>query len=102
MAKGSIAKENVTKTIANALGSDYIGVFDNKIYTWADDGGNRVQVAIALTCPKVYRGVEETGEAELNFEDPDISTKEIKSFQPAEITQEEKETLAELMAKFGL
>lgn len=99
--KGSVAKENVTRIIASALGQDYVGVFDNKIYTWADDGGNRVQVAIALTCPKVYRGVEETGEAELNFEDTG-AIENVKSFQPAEITPEEKETLAELMAKFGL
>lgn len=99
--KGSVAKENVTRIIASALGQDYVGVFDNKIYTWADDGGNRVQVAIALTCPKVYRGVEETGEAELNFEDTG-TIENVKSFQPAEITPEEKETLAELMAKFGL
>ena len=35
-----------------AFGADYIGEQDKKIYVWADDGGERVQIAIAMTCPK--------------------------------------------------
>lgn len=99
-AKGSIAKENVIKKIAAAFGSDYIGEFDKKYYLWADDGGSRVQISIALTVPKVLRGVEETGE--LNFED----NTQVPIAQPVkksvEMTKEEEETLADLMAKFGL
>lgn len=90
--------------IASAFGSDYIGEFDKKLYVWADDGNDRIQVSIALTCPKVYRGVEETGSGEMNFDDDDGGTtsKTPTSFQPAEITQEETDTLTDLMAKLGL
>ena len=42
MAKGTIAKENVTRKIIEAFGKDYIGEFDKKLYLWADDGGDRV------------------------------------------------------------
>ena len=101
MAKGAIAKENVAKTIAAAFGENYIGEFDKKFYVWADDGGERIQVSIALTCPKVYRGVEDTGEDAFNFEEP-AATGTPNGFKPAEITKEEQDTLADLMAKFGL
>ena len=106
MAKGNIAKENIVDKIKSALGADWIGEFDKKYYCWADDGGARIQVAIALTCPKVYRGVEETVATELNFDDEENSGSPAAgqsfSFRPAEITQEEQDTLAELMAKLGL
>ena len=101
--KGTIAKENVTKTIANAFGNDYIGEFDKKLYVWADDGGNRIQVSLALTCPKALRGVEETDTGELNFEDEGVRPAATPpGFKPADITKEEQDTLAALMAKFGL
>ena len=102
MAKGTIAKEKVTKVIADAFGADYIGEFEKKLYVWADDGNDRIQVSIALTCPKVYRGVEETTPTALNFDDDEDSSAKQDSFKPAEISQEEQDTLADLMAKLGL
>lgn len=86
--KGSLAKENVLKKIINALGSDYIGEFDKKYFCWADDDGQRIQVSIALTCPKVYRGVEETDTNEMNFEET-AATAAPAGFKPAEITEQE-------------
>ena len=97
--KGQIAKDNVAQKIMTTFGKDYIGEFDKKHYVWADDGGNKVQIAISLTCPKVYRGVEETTTNVLNFED---DTPKGSDFQPAEISQEEQDTLAALMEKLGL
>ena len=101
MAKGNIAKENIVKVLEQAFGDDYIGEFDKKYYVWADDGGNRVQISIALTCPKVYRGVEETTPTEMNFDDDSEDTA-AGSFTPADITKEEQDTLAALMEKLGL
>ena len=98
--KGSLAKENVLRKIINALGSDYIGEFDKKYFCWADDGGQRIQVSIALTCPKMYRGVEETDTNEMNFEETAATATSV-GFKPAEITEQEQETLAGLMAKLG-
>ena len=103
MAKGQIAKEKVANIIKTAFTNDYIGEFDRKHYVWADDGnGQRVQIAIALTCPKVLRGIEETSPTALNFEDDENSAVEAAAFKPAEISQEEQDTLAELMSKLGL
>ena len=102
MAKGNIAKENIVKVLEKAFGEDYIGEFDKKYYVWADDGGNRIQISIALTCPKVYRGVEETASAEMNFDDDVESAAEESSFTPADISKEEQDTLAQLMERLGL
>lgn len=99
MAKGAIAKEKVTNIITEAFGKDYIGEFDRKLYIWANDGGEKVQIAIALTCPKVYRGIEETNPTALNFDD---DSPQGTTFKPAEITQEEQDTLAELLNRLGL
>ena len=102
-AKGTVAKEKVTKVIADAFGADYIGEFDKKLYVWADDGSGKIQVCLALTCPKVYRGVEETTSPEMNFDDDEASADAGEgSFKPADITQEEQDTLADLMARLGL
>ena len=46
MARGSIAKESVVKKIAAEFGADFIGEYDKKVYVWANDGGERVQIAI--------------------------------------------------------
>lgn len=101
MAKGATAKVNVVNKLMTTFGSDYIGEFDKKYYVWADDGGEKVQIAISLTCPKVNRGIEETDTGELNFEEVSAAA-DAPKFQPAAITPQEEETLAELMAKFGL
>lgn len=90
----------MTEILIKAFGENYIGEFDRKHYVWANDGGEKVQIAIALTCPKVYRGIEETNPTELNFDDDNPPSTE--AFKPAEITQEEQDTLADLMAKLGL
>ena len=102
MAKGNIAKENIVKVLEQAFGDDYIGEFDKKYYVWADDGGNRIQISIALTCPKVYRGVEETASTEMNFDDDAESAAEENGFKPADISKEEQDTLAQLMERLGL
>lgn len=102
MAKGNIAKENIVKVLEQAFGEDYIGEFDKKYYVWADDGGNRIQISIALTCPKVYRGVEETASTEMNFDDDAESAAEENGFKPADISKEEQDTLAQLMERLGL
>ena len=51
-AKGTNAKIEVENTIAEAFGSDFLGTADKKIYVRADDGGDKVVIAITLTCPK--------------------------------------------------
>lgn len=101
-AKGQTAKQRVAEILAKTFGEDYIGEFDRKYYIWANDGNEKVQIAIALTCPKVYRGIEETSPTALNFDDDDDEGSTGTKFKPAEISQEEEDTLKILMEKLGL
>ena len=107
MAKGAIAKENVIKTIAEAFGSNFIGEFDKKVYVYANDGGEMVQIAISLTCPKNPIQVDDSvslDDGDLDFTDdtPKTSKVAVSAAPPAEISEEEKKNIAELMAKLGL
>ena len=52
MARGSVAKNNITERLKNFFGADFAGEADRKLYVWADDNGEKVQIAITLTCPK--------------------------------------------------
>lgn len=95
-AKGATAKIDVENKIRNAFGADFIGVYDKKIYVWADDGGERVQVAISMTCPKVPVGTDDADfGTDTNLNPPEV-------FKPAEITSEETENIKKLLAEFGL
>lgn len=82
-AKGSVAKVNIAEKLATAFGEDYIGEVDKKHYIWADDGGERVQIAIAMTCPKVFieGGTPSTSTSVKNTADLNISQEEIEKVQ---------------------
>lgn len=103
--KGALAKEAVTKKIAEAFGSDYIGESDKKLYVWGDENGEKIQIAISMTCPKVlFSGdSDQTGfnssasNGEMNF---DTITDDIP--KKVEISVDEKKNIENLMAKLGL
>lgn len=105
MAKGAIAKENIAKKIAAAFGADFVGEFDKKLYVWAEENGEKIQIAIAMTCPKNPVGnidfSAEPGNS-LNFEDMSAGPVAGGSAAKAEVTEEEKKNIAELMARLGL
>lgn len=110
MARGSIAKNSVADTIKQAFGNSYIGVVDGKIYVWADDGGERVQIAISMTCPKnfVEAPAQVVAPAKMDFGGEggwDFEAMDKKFEVPekkAEVSQEEQDNIAELMRKLGL
>lgn len=107
MAKGANAKENITKILAEAFGSNFIGEYDKKIYVYGNDGGEMVQIAISMTCPKNPIQVDTsvtTTSGDWDFSDnPKINTTvAVANAAPAEITAEEKANIADLMAKLGL
>ena len=106
MARGSIAKEQVIKKIAAAFGADFIGEYDKKVYVWANDGGERVQIAMSLTCPKAFievaTNVDTGGDWDFSDDAPTATTIAVANAAPAEITKEEQDNLAALMAKLGL
>ena len=105
MAKGTIAKEQVADKIKAAFGQDWIGEYDKKYYVWATENGERIQIAISMTCPKVQVEVAAptTPTGDFNFEDdapaaPVVAT----GFAPAEITDDERARVVDLMKALGL
>lgn len=105
MAKGAIAKTEVTKKIAQAFGADYIGEYDKKLYVWANENGERVQIAINMTCPKNQIDVGDIGYSDESGGDYDFSDPVVMPAAPAkaaEITQDEVDRVTELMEKLGL
>lgn len=104
MPRGTTAKTNVENKLKEAFGSDYVGVFDKKVYVWADDGGERVQIALSMTCPKTFVGaVDLTAAAGAghDFSDPEVVVGPTTS-QPAEVTPEEQKNIEDLIAALGL
>ena len=104
MAKGTIGKQNVVNKIKQAFGADYIGEYDKKFYVWTQENGERIQIAISLTCPKTMVAVADApATGDFNFEDDAPSTVVAAgAYQPAEITPEERERVNDLIKKLGL
>ena len=100
MARGSNAKVEVANRIAAAFGEDYVGESGGNYYVWADDGGNRVQIKLAMTCVKAENEIGGTPtvvvDGGLDF------TKPTPPPVPVEITKEEQENIENLMARLGL
>lgn len=107
MAKNDVAKQKVIQKIKEVYGSDFVGVFDKKAYVWSEEDGQKVQVAITLTCPKVPVGDAAPASSdsfEASFGDLDFTDKaSTKLSQPqVEISADEQKNIAELLAKLGL
>lgn len=111
MARGTNAKIEVQNKIAQLFGEDYIGEVDKKIYIWANDGGERVQIALSLTCPKTFveavpakpvsTRVMDFG-GDLDFEAmSEIATK-VEEPIPAQVSAEEQQNIADMLARLGL
>jgi hypothetical protein len=103
-ARGTQAKEFVTKKIMEAFGQNFIGTYDKKLYINAPENGELIQVAISLTCPKTpveFTGSVQTGD--FNFEDVEPTVMSAAA-GPAtvEVTAEEKQTIEDLMKRLGL
>lgn len=96
-AKGTIAKENIAKKIAELYGENYLGKVDNKYYVNEDDGGQKVQIAISLTCPKTQ--IETAA-----WDMPQAGSASVASTAeaPAAISQSERETIDVMLRRLGL
>ena len=105
--KGALAKEAVAKKIAEAFGADYVGEVDKKLYVWSQENGEKIQIAIAMTCPKNPVGDVpvmdfSTDTGDFDFSGDASAATPPTVFQPAAITAEEKANIASLMEKLGL
>ena len=103
MARGNIAKDNLINLFIDANKENYVGCYDKKYYFWSDDGGEKVQIAISMTCPKVPVGVVAAPAKDgIDFEDTSTPIIAPTAFEPAEISDEERANVAALMARLGL
>lgn len=106
MAKGALAKTEVIKKIAQAFGEDFVGEYDKKVYVWAKENGEKIQIAISMTCPKVPidggNAINFDDSQGLDFENMGTSKPVQTTFTPAEISDEERNSVAELMERLGL
>ena len=103
MARGATAKAKIAQKLETLFGADFVGESGGKYYVWENDGGEKVQIAISLTCPKNPIGTVDMSSAfgdGIDFEAKPIVAQ--TTFTPAEITPEEEDNLANIMAKLGL
>ena len=103
MARGAEGKANVVKKLQAAFGADFIGEYDKKVYVWSQENGEKIQIAISMTCPKNPVGeVTVVSNGGLDFSAAAPTAIAPAVHEPAEITEEEKANIADLMAKLGL
>ena len=103
MAKGAIAKTKIAEKLKTLFGADYVGESGGKYYVYENDGGEKIQIAISLTCPKNPIGAVDMSNAfgdGLDFEAEPVLAQ--TKFEPAEITEQEKDNLKALMDRLGL
>lgn len=104
MARGSLAKEQVSAKIAAAFGEDFVGIVDKKLYVWGMENGERVQVCLSMTCPKTpieggsapVANTTATG----NFDWSGTAAPAPQA--PVEISQEDDAQVTELMKRLGI
>lgn len=100
--KGQEAKDKIFKTLEEAYGDSFVGIFDKKAYIWVKENGEKLQIAVSLTVPKNPVGVVNTtasGGFDFSDEAPVIAP---TKFEPAEVSQDELDTIQEMMKKLGL
>lgn len=108
MAKGNEAKNFILNKLQECFGEDFLGESNKKYYVLAPEDGNKIQIAITLTCPKTeavnFTAVPTTsastparGKRATCAWDEDIVPQEI-----IELTQEEKDNIEKLKKEFNL
>lgn len=111
MAKGAIAKAEAAKKLAAAFGEDFLGEYDKKYYINSYENGEKVQIAISMTCPKTpvefttTVGTVKSQDEDWNFDDESAAAPSMAAVvpdRPVEITQEERNNIEELMKRLGL
>ena len=106
-------KSLLQKKIIECFGQDRAFVYDKKLYILAKENGEDVQICLTMTCPKtVISVVGEKAPVEppksafsggFDFESMGSTAPTApEPFKPAEITNSEREQVADLMRRLGL
>ena len=101
MARGQEAKENLIKRFATAVGADYLGEQDKKYYFMSQENGERVQIAVSMTCPKTPIEFQGRG-GDLSFDEAAGTTSTAPVSNPVAMNEDEKATLERLMKELDL
>lgn len=109
MARGAQAKADISAKIIETFGQDKVIQSGGKLYINTVENGEKIQICIALTCPKTMVGVEQenavasvsafSGNAFDSFGAPPVVA---EPYKPAEITPEERDTVRAMMERLGL
>lgn len=103
MARGAVAKATVENRIREAFGADFVGSNGKELFVWADDGNERVQIKIAMTCPKTnYEGGDVMAAATFNTAASASTDWTSQTVAPVELTEDEKQTVNSLLERLGL
>lgn len=95
-AKGNEAKEIIITKLKEIFGQNFVGVFDKKVYINVEESsGELVQIALTLTCPKTYVGIDVS--STVNTE-----TTEAPTNNDIEFTNQERENVQKLLSGLGL
>ena len=103
MAKGQIAKDYVTAKLKEVFGADFLGEADKKIYVQAPENGEKIQIAIAMTCPKTpvaFSNAPVIRGGMMDFEAEEVAV--AAPVVTVEVSETERETITEMMRRFGL
>ena len=101
MAIGEEAKTKLINKIIEALGDSYIGCVDKKYYFISYENGSEKQVAISLTCPKnpvAVSGAPVVRSGGIDFEAEPVLT----APKTTEVSEEERQTVTDMMRRLGL
>ena len=101
MAIGEEAKTKLINKIIEALGDSYIGCVDKKYYFISYENGSEKQVAISLTCPKnpvAVSGAPVVRSGGIDFEAEPVLT----APKTTEVSEEERQTVVDMMRRLGL
>ena len=93
MARGSIAKEQITSKILEMFDGAF--VYGKELRIPVEENGEEVQIKIALTCAKV--NVENGGGAVSS-----ATSEPVAPTEKVEVTEEEKQNVQKLMEGLGL
>ena len=103
--KGAMAKQVIIDKLKETFGSDFVGVSDNKVYVWAQDGAEKVQIAISMTCPKNPLGAANAGidfDAIGNTTNNADNAMPFGNYQPAQMDETELNNVRKMIAELGL
>ena len=101
MAKGQIAKEEITKRILENFSGSF--KYDKEIRIPFTENGEEIQIKCVLTCAKanVEPGAENAIPGEINFGATSEGTPQPEVQKVVEVSQEEKDNIARLAATLG-